>query len=58
MVWLAVALSEPRDTNAVVCRFVGGREMVKTFAAVTALDLVRRRLIGAAWDIDWIWRRS
>jgi nicotinamide-nucleotide amidase len=58
MVWLAVALSEPRETNAVVCRFVGGREMVKTFAAVTALDLVRRRLIGAPWDIDWIWRRS
>jgi nicotinamide-nucleotide amidase len=57
MVWIAVARREPRDTEATVCRFLGGREMVKTFAAVTAVDLVRRRLIGAPWDIDWIWRR-
>lgn len=56
-VWIAVALREPRETRAVVCRFLGGREMVKTFAAITALDLVRRWLIDAPWDIDWIWRR-
>jgi nicotinamide-nucleotide amidase len=58
MVWMAVALSEPRETRTALCRFLGGREMVKTFAAVTALDLVRRRLIDAPWDIDWIWRRA
>jgi nicotinamide-nucleotide amidase len=58
MVWIAVALSEPRETRTALCRFLGGREMVKTFAAVTALDLVRRRLLGAPWDIDWIWRRA
>ena len=57
MVWIAVARAEPRETEATVCRFLGGREMVKTFAAVTAIDLVRRRLIGAPWNIDWIWRR-
>jgi len=55
-VWIGVALSEPRETRAVVCRFLGGREMVKTFAAITAIDLVRRRLIDAPWDVDWIRR--
>jgi len=55
-VWIAVALAEPRETQAVVCRFLGGREMVKLFAAITALDLVRRRLLGAPWDIDWLRR--
>jgi nicotinamide-nucleotide amidase len=58
MVWIATALSEPRETRTALCRFLGGREMVKTFAAVTALDLVRRRLLDAPWDIDWIWRRA
>jgi len=58
MVWMAMAFSEPRETRVALCRFLGGREMVKTFAAVTALDLVRRGLIGAPWDIDWIWRRG
>lgn len=57
MVWMAVALADPRETRAAMCRFLGGREMVKTFAAVTALDLLRRRLLDAPWDIDWIWRR-
>ncbi len=51
-----LALAEPRETRAVVCRFLGGREMVKTFAAITAIDLVRRRLIDAPWDVDWIRR--
>jgi nicotinamide-nucleotide amidase len=55
-VWIAVASAEPRETRAVVCRFLGGREMVKTFAAITAIDLVRRTLIGAPWDVDWIRR--
>jgi nicotinamide-nucleotide amidase len=55
-VWLAVALAEPRETRAVVCRFLGGRSLVKTFAAITAIDLVRRRLIDAPWDVDWIRR--
>ena len=55
-VWIGVALSQPRETRAVVCRFLGGRDMVKTFAAITAIDLVRRRLIDAPWDVDWIRR--
>jgi nicotinamide-nucleotide amidase len=52
-VWMAVALGSPRETRTLLCRFLGSRELVKTFAAVTALDLVRRRLLDAAWDIDW-----
>lgn len=58
MVWIAVALAHPRETRVALCRFLGGREMVKAFAAVTALDLVRRRLLDAPWDVDWIWRRT
>jgi PncC family amidohydrolase len=57
MVWLAVAMAEPKETRAVVCRFLGGRDMVKIFSAVTALDLVRRWLLDAPWNADWIWRR-
>lgn len=55
-VWIGAAFAEPRDTRAAVCRFLGGRELVKTFAALTAIDLVRRRLIDAPWDVDWIRR--
>jgi nicotinamide-nucleotide amidase len=35
-------------------RFPGGRSMVKTFAAVTAVDMVRRLLIDAGADTDWV----
>lgn len=35
-------------------RFVGGRTMVKTFASFAALDMVRRLLLGASTDVDWI----
>jgi PncC family amidohydrolase len=55
-VWLAVAQSHPPATRSAHCRFLGGREQVKAFAAVTALDLVRRQLMGAPWDIDWLRR--
>jgi nicotinamide-nucleotide amidase len=58
MVWIAVAVSKPRETRTALCRFLGGREMVKIFAAVAAIDFVRRWLLDAPWDIDWIWRRA
>jgi nicotinamide-nucleotide amidase len=35
-------------------RFLGGREMVKSFAAFTAIDMVRRTLLDAPTDVDWI----
>jgi nicotinamide-nucleotide amidase len=34
-------------------RFPGNRELVKTFAAFTALDIVRRVLVKAAPNVDW-----
>ncbi len=53
-VWIAVATSG--RTDAAVCRFLGGRELVKVWSAITAMDFVRRMLIGAPWDVDWIRR--
>jgi nicotinamide-nucleotide amidase len=50
-VWIAVAT--PDGTEAAVCRFLGGRELVKTWSAVTAADFVRRLLVGAPWTVDW-----
>jgi nicotinamide-nucleotide amidase len=38
-------------------RFPGGRSTVKTFAAVTALDLVRRVLNDLSIETDWARRR-
>jgi nicotinamide-nucleotide amidase len=35
-------------------RFLGGREMVKTFSAFTAVDMVRRMMLDAAGDVDWV----
>jgi PncC family amidohydrolase len=55
-VWFALALSESRTTRAALCRFLGGRDTIKMFAALTALDLVRRTLLGHAWDLDWLGR--
>jgi nicotinamide-nucleotide amidase len=55
-VWMAVAGPAPSETRSVVCRFLGTRELVKLFAAVTAIDLVRRWLNGTPWDVDWAQR--
>jgi nicotinamide-nucleotide amidase len=51
MVCIAVAF----DGVAVrTFKFPGNRELVKTFAAFTAVDMVRRRLVGAAANADWL----
>jgi nicotinamide-nucleotide amidase len=52
-VWMAVTLGSPRETRTLLCRFLGSRDLIKTFAALTALDLVRRRLLDADWNLDW-----
>jgi len=51
MVCIAVALDE---TVARTFKFPGNRELIKTFAAFTAVDMVRRRLLGAAANADWL----
>ncbi len=53
-VWIAV--TTPGVTRAARCRFLGGRELVKVWSAVTATDFVRRSLLGAPWTVDWIQR--
>jgi nicotinamide-nucleotide amidase len=51
-VCIAVALSAG-ETDVRTFRFPGNRELVKTFAAFTAIDMVRRRLVGASANADW-----
>jgi nicotinamide-nucleotide amidase len=47
------------DENAVrTFKFPGNRELVKTFASFTALDMVRRLLLAAPPNVDWIARRD
>ncbi len=55
-VWIAVATTRPARTQAAVCRFLGGREFVKMFSALTALDLARRHMLDLPWDVDWMRR--
>ena len=39
-------------------KFPGNRELVKTFAAFTALDMVRRVLLQSPANVDWTERRD
>jgi nicotinamide-nucleotide amidase len=52
-VWLAVADRQSGRTDAVCCRFPGERTGIRRFAALTALDLLRRHLLGVPWTVDW-----
>ncbi len=49
-VCIAVAAPEPTVRTF---RFLGSRELIKTFAAFTAIDMVRRLLAGASTHVDW-----
>jgi len=51
MVCIAVA---DDDVSVRTFKFPGNRELIKAFASFTALDMVRRRLIGAGANADWI----
>jgi nicotinamide-nucleotide amidase len=44
------------ETQVRTFRFPGNRELVKTFAAFTAIDMVRRLLINASPNADWVKR--
>lgn len=52
---VAIAVAGPEHTVRTF-RFPGNRELVKTFAASTALDMVRRMLLSAAPNTDWTLR--
>jgi nicotinamide-nucleotide amidase len=53
MVCIAVAAN---DVIVRTFKFPGNRELVKTFAAFTALDMVRRVLLKAPANADWLER--
>lgn len=50
-VCIAVAATQ---TTVRTFRFPGNRELIKTFAAFTALDMVRRLLVDAGANADWV----
>ena len=50
MVFIAIATDQ---TEVRTFRFPGNRELIKTFAAFTAIDMVRRKLVGATPNADW-----
>jgi nicotinamide-nucleotide amidase len=54
-VCIAVAAEETRVRTL---RFPGTRELVKVFSAATAIDMVRRLLIDAGTDPDWVKKTS
>jgi nicotinamide-nucleotide amidase len=54
---VVIAVAGPEGTRVQTYRFVGGRAMIKTFAATTAFDMVRRYLLHADLDVDWLYRR-
>jgi nicotinamide-nucleotide amidase len=51
---VCIAVATRMDTVVRTFRFPGNRELVKTFAAFTALDLVRRTLLQSPPNADWI----
>jgi nicotinamide-nucleotide amidase len=51
---VCIAVATPAVTVVRTFRFPGNRELVKTFAAFTALDLVRRTLLQSPPNADWV----
>jgi nicotinamide-nucleotide amidase len=52
MVCIAVVM--PQAATVRTFKFPGNRELVKTFAAFTAVDMVRRMLADSPPNVDWI----
>jgi nicotinamide-nucleotide amidase len=55
---VCISVVTPQKTTVRTFRFPGSRELVKTFAAFTAIDMVRRLLLEAPANADWIDRRG
>jgi nicotinamide-nucleotide amidase len=53
---VCIAVAAGGETKVRTYRFLGGRDTVKTFASITAIDQVRRALIGGKPDVDWVRR--
>jgi len=52
-VCIAASLASRSEPHVRTFRFVGGREMIKTFASLAALDMTRRLLLERGTDVDW-----
>ena len=52
MVCIAVSLAAAKTVRTF--KFPGNRELIKTFAAFTALDMVRRILLESPPNVDWL----
>jgi nicotinamide-nucleotide amidase len=50
---VCISVATADETTVRTFRFPGNRELVKTFAALTALDMLRRLLLHAAPNADW-----
>lgn len=52
MVCIAIAIES--STTVRTFKFPGNRELIKTFAAFTALDMVRRTILRSPPNADWV----
>ena len=50
---VCICVATAAETAVRTFRFPGNRELVKTFAAFTALDMMRRMLLQAPANVDW-----
>jgi nicotinamide-nucleotide amidase len=50
---VCIAVASAKETTVRTFKFPGNRELVKTFAAFTALDMVRRVVTRAPANVDW-----
>ncbi|MGE3276059.1 MAG: competence/damage-inducible protein A [Vicinamibacterales bacterium] len=53
---VCIAVAAEAGSRVRTFRFPGNRELVKAFSALTAIDMVRRLLLDAAADPDWVRR--
>lgn len=51
---VCIAVAAPQSATVRTFKFPGNRELVKTFAAFTAVDMVRRVLVDSPPNADWL----
>ena len=50
---VCISVVTPSRSTVRTFRFPGNRELIKTFASFTALDMVRRTLVDVPANVDW-----
>ena len=51
---VCIAIATAQSTTVRTFKFPGNRELIKTFAAFTAVDMLRRVLVDSPANVDWI----